>query len=260
MRNKELQIKIIIYGNKTDISKDSHFLRFSDAIRNLSKSCEVLILKGKFVEERNWNGRITMIGDSKMTLYPLVQAIKNLPNLRVLDMSQCEDIDYIYDGFSHLNIEKIILPKRVKKLPSFYNCENLKEVVGEGLLEVYGFKYCPNIEKVTYNSNAIWVELNDTKISSIRITKHMTKYSFSNCSNLFEIIIEPGVESLQKGAFANCKVLREIFIPDNVFVEEGVFLNCENLSKVRLPNDLIEIPESLFAGCKSLCKIEGVKK
>ena len=88
-----------------DISKDNHFLRFNHVIKNLPKSCEELILKGRFIVEGDWHGRLAMIGDSNMSVYSLVEAIKNLPKLRVLDMSQCEDIDHIYDGFSHLNIE-----------------------------------------------------------------------------------------------------------------------------------------------------------
>ena len=240
-----------------DISKDNHFLRFNHVIKNLPKSCEELILKGRFIVEGDWHGRLAMIGDSNMSVYSLVEAIKNLPKLRVLDMSQCEDIDHIYDGFSHLNIEKIVLPKGVKKLPSIYYCDKLKEIVGEGLIEISSIHYCPNIEKVTYNTKATRVELNNTKITSAIITKHLKYFTFSNCSELFNLTIEPGVESLPSGTFANCKGLREIFIPDNVCIGERVFQNCENLSKVRLPNDMIELPESLFEGCRSLCKIEG---
>lgn len=74
--------------------------------------------------------------------------------------------------------------------------------------------------------------------------------------NITHIIIEDGVESIQRSAFANCSSLEEIQIPESVVsIGPGAFEGCSSLEFIQLPSGLEEIRAYTFAGCTSLKEI-----
>lgn len=76
-------------------------------------------------------------------------------------------------------------------------------------------------------------------------------FSYSNLSN---ITIPEGVESIGAAAFRNCRNLKEITLPRTLRVlESTVFSNCQDLENVYILSDkLSEIPDDTFFRCSRL--------
>lgn len=70
------------------------------------------------------------------------------------------------------------------------------------------------------------------------------------------VVIEDGVESITREAFADCQSLEEIKIPESVTsIGPGAFEGCSSLKSIQLPSGLEEIRAYAFAGCTSLKEI-----
>lgn len=60
------------------------------------------------------------------------------------------------------------------------------------------------------------------------------------------------MQTIKREAFANCKQLEKIYVPDSVTtIESGAFENCFSLKEVRLPDNLLYIGKKIF-GKKSV--------
>lgn len=82
-------------------------------------------------------------------------------------------------------------------------------------------------------------------------------YSKFNCFN--EVIIEDGVEGINKRAFMNCQSLKKVVIPNSVYyIEEDAFQDCASLEEVTIKGNF-KIDESVFKGCVSLIKLNVPK-
>ena len=64
------------------------------------------------------------------------------------------------------------------------------------------------------------------------------------------------VTHIEQLAFANCKDLTSISIPNSIVsISANVFMNCSSLSEVTIPNSVKEIGFNTFEGCSKLKKI-----
>ncbi|WP_294411284.1 leucine-rich repeat domain-containing protein [uncultured Ruminococcus sp.] len=100
--------------------------------------------------------------------------------------------------------------------------------------------------------------------------------AFRNCSAITTLEITDGIEYIENGAFADCKNLKNVILPESIkrigSIENsnkkwdinkrtGVFQYCTNLESIILPSIYIkEIRNSTFSGCNSLKKIELPEK
>ncbi len=75
-----------------------------------------------------------------------------------------------------------------------------------------------------------------------------------NCiPGVTEITVPDNVKSIEKEAFRDCGILRQIIIPDTVkTIAPAAFYHCEQLEEIRLPEGLQEIPDKAFCNCSSL--------
>lgn len=74
-----------------------------------------------------------------------------------------------------------------------------------------------------------------------------------------ELKIEEGVENISFNAFANCKSLRTLILPDSLsFLGDTAFYGCDNLKKIDFGNGVkcIGFGQYVFESCKSLTHIK----
>ena len=80
--------------------------------------------------------------------------------------------------------------------------------------------------------------------------------SFSMCSNLRNLVIQDGLEVIEKSAFSNCEKLERIRFPATLKkIEENAFCNCTSLNEVVIPSAVEIIGKKAFYNCKNLRKI-----
>lgn len=119
---------------------------------------------------------------------------------------------------------------------AFEDCENLREINLPGSLLIAG-------------SNA----LDGIGVTSITIPSSLYTIPagfLANCSDLQEIVIEPGsVEIQSSGAFQYCPRLSSISIPDSIeYIGTDTFQNCTALREILIPNSVTHML-SCFSGC-----------
>jgi hypothetical protein len=88
--------------------------------------------------------------------------------------------------------------------------------------------------------------------------------AFADCKNLASVIIPETVTSMGTGAFAGCSGLTSVIIPGSVSeIEEYTFFGCWRLASVTLSEGVINIGDRAFNSCSSLEFLvlpEGLKR
>lgn len=83
------------------------------------------------------------------------------------------------------------------------------------------------------------------------ISAHMYKGS-----EMVRMIIPEGVTKIEKEAFADCKSLKEITLPNTLIeIEEFTFQNS-GIEKINIPDSVEKIGEGAFAGCSKLMEVK----
>ena len=89
----------------------------------------------------------------------------------------------------------------------------------------------------------------------------MKRFSYSSpapwkSENFKKLIIENGVTSILKEAFADCSSLTSVTIADSVTtIGEAAFKNCSSLTLVNIPEGVTAIKSLTFEGCSELTSI-----
>ncbi len=77
--------------------------------------------------------------------------------------------------------------------------------------------------------------------------------AFARCTAVTEITIPESVTSILHSAFHGCSSLKQITIPQTIGIINGqTFQNCASLEEIVIPNNVTEIGESAFTSCESL--------
>ena len=73
-----------------------------------------------------------------------------------------------------------------------------------------------------------------------------------------EVVFNGDFIKIDKDAFAYCKSLSSVKIPDSVTkIDKGAFYNCTNLKSIKIPDSVTEIVEYAFVKCTNLKNIEN---
>lgn len=243
-----------------DITKKSNFVIYGDHGSNIHKyanrcnipfvdmDTEKTYTPNKLYDDYdfavNSDGTAT-IKKYKMNYYAELSTLNVIPEIygcKVTDISY-NFLQYYFDSKSDFyNIEKIVLPAGVKKIPkdTFYHDTYLKEIQFADDLYYIGdnaFSGCTNLKKIPKLNNIM--ELNS--------------FVFCNCYSLEEINIPFGVVKIGKQALYNCKLLKEINLPETVFsIGSYAFAGCESVEKFNIPQNVTYLNYGLFKNCKSL--------
>lgn len=123
---------------------------------------------------------------------------------------------------------------------------------------------CTELEKIE-NENQFATFITKAELESLHPCKDSLGVWYSEDGkilieankSLVEYNVAKGTEIIADSAFASCKALQGLIIPDSVKqIGQSAFANCESLVKVRLPKRLKAIRAALFQGCKSLKNID----
>ena len=243
-----------------DITKKSNFVIYGDHGSNIHKyanrcnipfvdmDTEKTYTPNKLYDDYdfavNSDGTAT-IKKYKMNYYAELSTLNVIPEIygcKVTAISY-NFLQYYFDSKSDFyNIEKIVLPAGVKKIPkdTFYHDTYLKEIQFADDLYYIGdnaFSGCTNLKKIPKLNNIM--ELNS--------------FAFCNCYSLEEINIPFGVVKIGKQALYNCKLLKEINLPETVFnIGSYAFAGCESVEKFNIPKNVTYLNYGLSKNCKSL--------
>lgn len=103
--------------------------------------------------------------------------------------------------------------------------------------------------------------LTDNGVLTISGNGEMNDYSYRNRSpwsksDIKRIIIGDGVTTIGKYAFADCRVLTSVTIPNNVTtIGEYAFSVCSALTSVTIPNSVTKIGSGAFSNCSELTSV-----
>lgn len=196
-----------------------------------------------------------------------------------------DNVTYIgHDSFNYCSkLEKVVIGNGNTYIGehAFCNCESLTDISIGNNVTAIGFLSFTNrydqypadnplgpildCSKIKYNeyNNAYYlgnsenpylalISVKSTDITTCEInknTKIIAGYAFAGCKNLNEIIIPDGVRSIGEGAFSDCG-LTSIILPENLtYLDNSAFSGCSDLTNVSVPDSLTYMGDFVFLGC-----------
>ena len=86
--------------------------------------------------------------------------------------------------------------------------------------------------------------------------KRIGKGAFKDCVNLYNVIFNDQLESIEDEAFRGCNYLANIELPDSlIFIGKHAFNSCKSLTNIRIPKKITEVSTGTFEGCSSLVNV-----
>ena len=156
----------------------------------------------------------------------------------------CEKVGTGFSGNKY--IKEVVLGDGVKTIDkeAFKNCSNLQ------LLEVS--TSVTSIGQDAFSGTA-WYESQSDGIVYVGLVAYRYKGQMQNDS---KIALKKGIKVIAGGAFADCRGLASITIPNSLTnIGDNAFHNCSGLSSVTIPESVTSIGCSAFNGCSKLSSI-----
>ncbi|HNW57390.1 MAG TPA: leucine-rich repeat protein [Bacteroidales bacterium] len=143
---------------------------------------------------------------------------------------------------------------------AFRGCDNVVSIVLSDSIRMVDCKALSNLsglKKITVSAGNPYFQAPD----GILFTKDMTKICcFPAGRNDTKYYVPSSVVSIERGAFANCKSLREVLLPDNLeYISEGAFM-FSGIDTIKLPESITVIDKDAFYYCTNLRSITFPEK
>ena len=162
-------------------------------------------------------------------------AFNGCESLRTIKLpNTLETIDDL--AFQGCNLRNVTLPNSVKRLGwnVFNNNPDLNKLV------------VPTSVTMVAENTIVWNEDG----TGITITGDISNNTFSNWTEIEEVIVQDGCTAISESAFMHCYSLRRVSLPETVTsLGARVFAECWNLEKVNIPNEVTELMEFIFSSC-----------
>lgn len=180
-------------------------------------------------------------------------------------------------AFAYTKLKEIILPECLVSIGSyaFANNTDLKSInIPNSVVTIgkYTFSMCTNLKNITIGKSAsslgigIFEECaglesidissenpNFTAVDGIIYTKDAKTLIMGNGGLSGTIMINPSTTSIDAWAFAECRNITEIILPDSLLeIGDKAFIFCTNLANIVFGENLEYIGKSAFNGCSSL--------
>lgn len=167
-----------------------------------------------------------------------------------------------------VNLEKLVLPDKCKFMATsgldLTGCVNLVDLKISSGFEITGSVEldveCDLANPVFYNEDKTIALCANYFVNGEIVldenTKKIQQYAFSECEDLYSIILPRGLEIIESGAFLCCASLQEISIPDGViFIGYGCFSYCSSLEELKLPASVKNVGSEIASECENLQRI-----
>lgn len=164
------------------------------------------------------NDEDVTVNDTKIT----VEQLNNAPIASESDFVFTENTDGTYVMMEYNGADKLL------KIPNEYQGKavgsTLKYIFGNGCT-VGAIKFPNGMTKLPDYVCALNKELQVVVVGVN--TKEIGESAFQNCSALYEIVLNDGLETISTYAFAQCENLKSITIPNSVkFIDSLAFYGC----------------------------------
>ncbi|SEK57185.1 leucine-rich repeat protein [Ruminococcus albus] len=165
--------------------------------------------------------------------------------------------------FNNTAVKSVKIPRGIQSIPSycFGNASNLESVaipLGVTNIKSGAFARTINLKSIALPLSVDTIEsyaFDGSALTSInmRDVKNMGEGICRNCTDLKEVTLYSGLNTLPISAFDNCTNLCSIVLPDDLTtIEKYAFRNCTNLAEINTPGSLVTIKDSAFLDCTSL--------
>lgn len=171
------------------------------------------------------------------------------------------------------SLTSIKIPDRVTHIGewAFYNCNSLRSItIPDSVMDIGcgAFYNCDSLKTPLHNAHlfAYMPKSYSGEYAIPEGIKSIANLAFDGCSSLTSIIIPSSVTSIGNGAFIECPSLTHIEVHSNnaaydsrnncnAIIETATNSLICGCSETIIPNDVIKIEWSAFAGCHSLTSI-----
>lgn len=148
---------------------------------------------------------------------------------------------------------------------SRWSCAETTIVTMDDTIEYLGsymFSGCP-LTNITLPSSlqsmgvGLFSESNIRSITIPSTVESIPDEAFQNCSQLSEILMNPGITDIGNNAFYGCTSLESITIPESVTsIGSQVFYGCTSLNSfIGVFDDYVAFSDNVFNGCTSLSTV-----
>lgn len=192
--------------------------------------------------------------------------IKNLTNLRKLDLSEAEFTELPSYFLSENNsLIEVVLPNSLTSLSSsaFYYCSNLQKVIAPGIRAInsQAFYSCSkltefDIANVVYVDNSAFFNCSLFNPANLSPELEYLGSSAFSGTGITEISIPQGISEIPSSVFSSCKQLTKVTLPNSITsIGSYVFSSCSNLVEINLSEGITSIESSAFYGCSKITEI-----
>jgi len=211
-----------------------------------------------------WNRNAYSVASSQLKDIKRVEISEGITELGEFTFTDCVNLTEIVlpesleiiklNAFENCAITNITIPKNVAHIEynSFIGCKSLEQinVVPEN-------KHYFSVDGILIESTSLTLVAYPTGKDSREYTifngiEHIGSYAFGHNEHVELVILPDTVKTINLGAFAECKKLKNVIMSDNItYIGRSAFYDS-GLTSVRLPSRLEVISSSAFGMCKDL--------
>ena len=199
-------------------------------------------------------------------------SVKNIDNrlsgcTNIVNLTIPEGVESIGEyAFSNCTgITNVTIPKSVKSIDSyaFNDCTNLKIVNISDVAAWYNITFQDIYSNPFYYANELYLNGEPANDLVIPASVKNIDNRLSGCTNIVNLTISEGVESIGDSAFRECTSITNVTIPKSITsIGQSAFSGCSSLTSVIIPESITSISRYTFVNCSSLTYIsipESVK-
>ena len=177
------------------------------------------------------------------------------PCLRILDISKLDGLEQVI--MHGKNLFEVYCSNSTTSVIVFI--KQIRKVCGTGARSIR-VNDAPYLRELEYGDCLERLDLDNTGITNIYLRKglKLTCISLKNCNNLKQIEVPDGIY-LGSNTFEGCSNLEEVTLPNDMYVlEPCVFKNCRNLTTIKGGKSIMQFFPSAIYGCDHLEYIENI--